>query len=90
MWTTFLEPFESAVHKNPSLSNKDNFNYPNSLLNRSAADAIVGLPLTSSNYEEAIDILKQRFGNKQLIINRHMEALFQLNAVTLSTNLKNL
>ena len=82
MWTTFLEPFESAVHKNPSLSNKDNSNYLNSLLDRSAADAIMELPLTSSNYKEAIDILKQRFRNKQLIINRHMEALLQLNAVT--------
>ena len=90
MWTTFWELFESAVHKNPSQSNIDKFNYLNSLLDQSAADAIVGLPLTSSNYEEAIDILKQRFGNKQLIINRHMEALLQLIAVTSSTNLKNL
>ena len=60
MWTTFWESFESAVHRNPSLSNIDKFNYLNSLLDRSAADAIVGLLLTFSNYEEAIDILKQR------------------------------
>ena len=75
MWTTFWESFESAVHKNLSLSNINKFNYLNSLLDQSAADAIVGLPLTSSNYVEEIDILKQRFRNKQLIINRHMEAL---------------
>ena len=73
-----------------SSTNINKFNYLNSLLDRSAADAIMGLRLTSSNYEKVIDILKQRFGNKQLIINRHMEALLQLNAVTLNTTLKNL
>ena len=54
MWTTFWESFESAVYKNPSLSNIDKFNYLNSLLDWSAADPIVGLSLTSSNYEEVI------------------------------------
>ena len=90
MWTSFWESFESTIHKNPSLSNIDKFNYLNSLLERSAADAIVGLSLTSSNYLEAIDILRRRFGNKQLIVNRHMEELLQLNSVASSTNLKGL
>ena len=40
-----------------------------------ALDAISGLSLMASNYEEAIAILKKRFGNKQQIINRHMDIL---------------
>ena len=38
-------------------------------------DAISGLSRTASNYEEAIAILKKRFGNKQQIINRPMDIL---------------
>ena len=87
-WTSFWESFESAVDKNSSLSNVDKFNYLNSLLERSAADAVAGLALTSANYMEAIAILKKRYGNKQLIINRHMEILLKLEPVTSPTNLR--
>ena len=89
-WTTFWETFESSIHQNTSLSNIDKFNYLSSLLESSAADAISGLAITSNNYEEAISVLKQRFGNKQLIISRHMDALLNLETVTSLHNLKGL
>ena len=81
-WISFWDSFEASVHKNESLTAIDKFNYLNSLLERSAAEAISGLILGASNYEEAIDILKARFGNKQQIINRHMEILLNLESVT--------
>ena len=81
-WISFWDSFEASVHKNESLTAIDKFNYLNSLLERSAAEAISGLSLGASNYEEAIDILKARFGNKQQIINRHMEILLNLESVT--------
>ena len=86
-WTTFWDSFEATVHANPDLSNIDKFNYLNSLLEGSAAEAISGLSLTASNYEEAVAVLKKRFGNTQLIINKHMDALLSLDPVT-STNTK--
>ena len=46
-----------------------------------ALDAISGLSLTASNYEEAIAILKKRFGNKLQIINRHMDILVNVSPV---------
>ena len=52
------------------------------MLERSAAEAVSGLSLGASNYEEAIGILKARFGNKQQIINLHKEILFNLESVT--------
>ena len=61
-----------------------------SLLERSAAEAISGLTLTASNYHEAIEILKGRFGNKQQIINRHMEILLNLDTVTSHQNMRSL
>ena len=90
-WMTFWDTFESAVHNNPTLSSIDKFNYLNSLLeSAAAAEAIAGLTLMSANYEEAIATLRQRFGNKQLNVNRHMDVLLNLEGVTLQHNLKGL
>ena len=88
-WTTFWDSFESAVHMNPDLTGMDKFNYLHSLLERTAAEAISGLKVTAANYEEAISILKKRFGNKQQIINKHMDALLSLEPAT-SPSLKSL
>ena len=89
-WNTFWDSFESAVHGNSSLTNVDKFNYLNSLLESVASDAISGLTLTSANYEEAVGVLKKRFGNKQVIVNRHMDILLNLDAVTSQNDLKGL
>ena len=58
-WPTFWDAFESSIHKNPTLAPIDKFNYLNSLLMKPALDAISGLSLSASNYEEAIAILKR-------------------------------
>ena len=78
-WVTFWDSFNSSIHNNPTLSSVDKFNYLSSLL---AAEAIAGLTLTAANYNEAIATLKKRFGNPQLIVNQHMEALLNIAAVT--------
>ena len=48
-WTAFWESFESAVHNNSELSEVEKFNYLNSLLERSAREAVSGLALTAAN-----------------------------------------
>ena len=60
---------------NPSLTNVDKFIYLRSLLDGPALNSITGLPLTELNYKEAIEILTDTFGNKQIIISSHMEIL---------------
>ena len=87
-WEAFWSTFESSIHLNPSLSAVDKFTYLNSLLEGSAMRAIAGLQLSTSNYTEAIDILRKRFGNKQLIIARHMDTLVELASVPSATNTK--
>ena len=59
-------------------------------LDWSAAEAISGLTLTASNYDEALEILKGRFGNKQQIINRHTEILLNFDTVTSHLNMRSL
>ena len=49
---------------------------------------MAGLKLTEPNYNEAIDTLTKRFGNKQLIISRHMDTLLELEPVTAPTNIE--
>ena len=68
---SFSDSLESTVHQNPDLSEVDKFNYLTLMLEHSASGAIGGLSLTASNYNEAVAILRKRFGNKQVIISRH-------------------
>ena len=89
-WTSFWDSYESAIHNNKELTDVDKFNYLRSLLERTAYDAIAGLTLSSANYREAIEILQKRFGNKLLIISKHMETLLNTEPVSSDQNLKDL
>ena len=90
-WAPFWDSYESSVHTNSGLSAVDMFVvYLRSLLEDSAADAISGLTLTAANYDAAIALLKKRFGNKQLLINKHMESLLGIEQVTSIRDVKGL
>ena len=89
-WTSFWDSYEAAIHLNSELSVVDKFNYLRSLLEGAAREAIAGLALTAANYDGAVDVLKKRFGNKQQIIARHMDALLNAEAVTSQHHLKSL
>ena len=52
----------------------------------STAEAIAELTVTSAKYEEAIATLKKRFGNPQLIVDRHMASLLRMSTVRVSQN----
>ena len=80
-WTSFWDSYESTIHTNMDLSEVDKFNYLQSLLERTARDAISGLTLTAANYKEAVEILQKRFGSKQQIISKHMDILLNHNPV---------
>lgn len=88
-WTPFWDSFRSAIHESPELSKVNKFNY-RSMVTHSALEAISGLTLTSANYDEAIEILRKRFGNKQLIINKHMEQLLSIDRVSSQHDVKGL
>ena len=75
---TFWNIFENTVHKNTSLSIIEKFNYLYTQLEGPALLVIKGLALTEENYQNAIDILKQRFGNTQVIISAHMDEMLKL------------
>ena len=89
-WYPFWESFESAVHKNPNLSGVDKFNYLKSLLVETAQKVVAGLALTSANYEKAVELLRARFGNRQIVISSHMEALTRIPKIMSISEIKRL
>ena len=89
-WTAFWDSYHSAIHTNGQLSEIDKFNYLRSLLDHTAYDAIAGLALSAANYQEAVEVLKKRFGNRQLIISKHMEALLSVATISSDHQLRDL
>ena len=77
-WFTFWDSFEAAVHSNTNLGSVQKFTYLKAQLMGDASRAVTGFPLTNSNYEQAVTLLRERFGQPNKIINAHMQALLDL------------
>jgi DNA-binding transcriptional ArsR family regulator len=85
-WLSFWDSYQAAVHSNPEISDVQKFTYLKSLVEGTAREAISGLSLSADNYEEAVGILEKRFGNKQRIIDRHLDILLNLEQVSSANN----
>ena len=81
-WNTFWDSFKSAIHDNNDILKIDKFDYLNSLLEGTAQRAIQGLSLTEANYDAAVEILRDPFGQPQQIITAHMDELLKIPAST--------
>ena len=77
-WQEFWDTFEATIHKNPSLKPIEKFNYLRAQLENEALKSIAGLELTNANYEAAINLLKERYGNNQLIVVTHYTKIMEM------------
>ena len=77
-WPTFWDSFEAAVHSHTTLGGVQKFSYLKAQLTGVASRAIAGFPLSNVNYEQAIKLLKERFGQPSKIIGAHMQALLEI------------
>lgn len=73
-WDTFL----ATVHTNQKLANIEKFTYLRSKLSKNVLEVIAGLSLTNENYSAAIELLLERFGNKNKIIKEHYAQLMEI------------
>ena len=80
-WPSFWDQYDSAIHQKQNISDIDKFTYLKSFLRDSADSVISGLTLTSENYKEAIDLLRQRYPNPQVLTSAHMKKFVSLNNV---------
>ena len=83
-WETFWDSFQSTIDGNTELSNIDKLKYLQNSLIGEAAQTIAGLQIKSENYSEATELLEKRYGNKQIILSRHIEDL--MNSPKISAN----
>ena len=88
-WETFKETFETAIEHNKNLKKIEKFTYLRGYLEGTALQAIDGFQLTNDNYSNAWNLLKERYGNPQLITSCHINSLIELEAVSRS-NVKDL
>ena len=77
-WQTFIETFESAIDCDTGLSNIQKFQYLRSQLSGEAANVISQMKLSNDNYTEALQLLKDRYGQGHKLRSAYMEALWKL------------
>ncbi|GFR05176.1 uncharacterized protein TNCT_539561 [Trichonephila clavata] len=86
-WLDFYNLFESSIHNSNRLSKVDKFNYLKSYLCGNALACINVFPISGDNFDRAIDLLKDRFGNKNVLINAHLSSLLNLTPVENPNNI---
>ena len=89
-WRSFWDSFQAAVGKHSHIEDVEKFNFLKGLLEGKAAMAISGLELSNENYKEAVSLLSDRFGSKQVVITHHMDTLLQIVPVKIGTDVKQL
>ncbi|XP_072392311.1 uncharacterized protein [Diabrotica undecimpunctata] len=85
-WLFFRDSFNSIINDNTSLSNVQKFHYLRLSLRGIAADTIKSLQVCDANYDIAWALLIERFENKQLLVNNHIKAIFNLPFITKESN----
>lgn len=84
-WLQFFETFQALVHNNSELSTIQKFYYLQSCLSQEAGQILQSLEICEANYQQAIELLKDRYENKRLLIHNHLRNLFDMTPVTKET-----
>ena len=77
-WQDFWDAFSSAVHHSKDLADIDNLKYLRGYLEGSARSVIAGVRTTESSYATAMELLKKRFANPNVIESSHTNQLINL------------
>ncbi|XP_011687034.1 PREDICTED: uncharacterized protein LOC105449476 [Wasmannia auropunctata] len=87
-WYSFYNTFQSLIHNNPSITGIQKFHYLKAALKGEAADVIQSLEISTVNYAEAWQMLKNRYDDKRLIIQKHVKTIFELPSLSKENHLK--
>lgn len=75
-WLPFHDMFTSLVHDNETLSKIQKLHYLKSSLSGEAELLLKHILVTEANYKQAWETLKNRYGNKRLMVNSLLKRLF--------------
>jgi len=89
-WQGFWDQFRTSIDENDEITDIDRFNYLKRYLGGTALETVSGLSLSSTNYKEAINVLKERYGNPQVLISAHMDRLINMNKVSNKEDIQSL
>lgn len=81
-WVEFWNMYKTNIHDRSDISKRAKFQYLVSQLEGDALDLISGLDQTEGKYDEAINLLFTTYGEKKLLIQARLNALFDLEAPT--------
>ena len=84
-WKPFWDLFESTVHKNEYLEPVDKLNYLVSVLDQEPQRIVSSLPLTNENYQVAIDLLLEYYGDAQAVVEDIYTKMMNLKSPTAET-----
>ncbi|CAH0715181.1 unnamed protein product, partial [Brenthis ino] len=91
-WLEFRDTFSSLIHDNNSIDNISKFHYLRAALKGTAAEIIKNMDFKSDQYKLAWDLLCERYDNSRLLINNHVQALFNIEPIVKesSSSIRNL
>ncbi|XP_058449350.1 uncharacterized protein LOC131429305 [Malaya genurostris] len=72
-WLSFRDSFQSMIDKDPSLTAVDKFHYLLTVLSKDAKTLVESIEVTTTNYEVAWTMLKDRFENRKIITRTLMD-----------------
>lgn len=77
-WSRFWEQFQSSVDQNPSVSQTEKHVFLRGYLEGEPKRLVDGIPVTADNYEQTKKILRSKYGDKNRIIQAHLDYLENL------------
>ena len=77
-WMEFWEDFQDSVHNDPDYSPIEKFKLLRFYVKEPAKNLIKGLSLTLDDYNTAIDVLQEKYGSKDLLLESLDQELFAL------------
>ncbi|KAL0832994.1 hypothetical protein ABMA28_001117 [Loxostege sticticalis] len=80
-WLEFRDTFESLIISNASIPDINKFHYLRSSLQGGAIQVIKSLEFTSANFKVAWELLCDRYDNKKILINNHLNNLFSTDKI---------
>lgn len=80
-WLEFRDTYLSLIHDNDSIDTISKFHYLRASLKGSAAQIIKNIIFKKDNYNIAWGLIYDRFNNNRLLVNFHVQALFNIEPV---------
>lgn len=84
-WLEFKDTFLSLIHNSDCIDNINKFHYLRASLQGSAALIIKNIVFKGDNYVTAWELLCERYDNNRLLVNNHLQALFNVDPIRTET-----